>query len=333
MQVSPPSPTAVAAALRRHLKRPIDVTQVQALSAGAASDTFAVDALDGGDVLPLILQRAPNTGPVDGAMSKRLLAEVQSRMFDAGLPVAQVLCALDAEDHLGDGYVMARLEGETLAGRYLRDDAYAHARAQLTRQTAQALANLHALDPAKVKDLPLRTASPVEQIGLLDGLYRSFGAELPVFDLAVSWLKRHQPQGGRTALVHGDFRSGNFIVDHTGLVAVLDWELAHLGDPQEDLGWICVNSWRFGHWQKPVGGFGERDDFYAAYEAAGGAPVDRAATLFWEVLGTLRWGVSCLQLAHQHLSGQVLSVERAAIGRRVSEVEIDLLQLLETGAL
>ena len=69
--------------------------------------------------------------------------------------------------------------------------------------------------------------------------------------------------------MHGDFRHGNLIIGPDGVRAVLDWELAHTGDPMEDLGWICVNSWRFGEIDKPVGGFGTREELFAGYEAAG----------------------------------------------------------------
>jgi len=129
-------------------------------------------------------------------------------------------------------------------------------------------------------------------------------------------------------VVHGDFRLGNLIVDESGLAAVLDWELVHRGDPLEDLGWFCVRAWRFGEDTRPAAGLGSIEDFVASYERAGGGHVDRDALRWWQVLGTLRWGVICQRQAHRHLSGQTRSVELAAIGRRVCENEWDLLELL-----
>jgi aminoglycoside phosphotransferase (APT) family kinase protein len=85
-------------------------------------------------------------------------------------------------------------------------------------------------------------------------------------------------------------------------------------------------------WDRPVGGFGQRDELYAAYEAAGGGPVDRERAAFWEVFGTLKWGIACLQLGDDHVSGRLRNVERAAIGRRVSEVELDLMHLFKFGS-
>src|SRR6185503_12369798 len=133
----------------------------------------------------------------------------------------------------------------------------------------------------------------------------------------------------RPRLVHGDFRTGNYLADESGVTAILDWEGAHLGDPIEDLGWVCVKSWRFGSIDKPAGGFGSREDLWSAYRRAGGAEIDRARAHWWEVFGTVRWGVICLTQAWRHLSGSVKSMELASIGRRAVETEVDLLQLLK----
>ncbi|MGL4542121.1 MAG: phosphotransferase family protein, partial [Polymorphobacter sp.] len=255
----------------------------------------------------------------------------------AGLPVAETVAILEAADGLGDGFVMTRIDGESLAPRYLRLPDYAAARTSMTAQCATALARLHALPRSAFDGLQLNGGSAQALLAKSFAAYRSFGIESPAFDLAFAWLKERLPVTEPTALVHGDFRSGNFIVGadgpDAGLRAVLDWELAHFGEPLEDLGWLCGNAWRFGNWQQPVGGFGEREALYAAYEAAGGAPVDRSAVHMWEVWGTLRWGMSCVMLVSDHLSGRVQSVERAAIGRRISENELDLLYLLKHGSI
>ena len=135
---------------------------------------------------------------------------------------------------------------------------------------------------------------------------------------------------GRQALERYLF--GDPLLNETGVTAILDWEGAHLGDPIEDLGWLCVKSWRFGAIDKPAGGFGSRAELWSAYEQAGGAEVDPARAHWWEVLGTARWGIICHTQAWRHLSGAVKSMELASIGRRAVETEVDLLQLLKQGA-
>ncbi len=263
-------------------------------------------------------------------MPKAVQARLRLRALAAGLPVAAVVAVPKPEDGLGDGFVMERVAGESLAPKYLRLPDYAAARAAMVGQCATALARLHAIPIAEVADLPLTVASPAEARIAMCDLYRSFGVDSPVFDLGFAWLAERMPSSCPTALVHGDFRSGNFLVGPQGLTAILDWELAHLGHPMEDIGWLCTNTWRFGEWRSPVGGFGQRVAFYDAYIAAGGT-LDRDLATAFELWGSLRWGVMCLQLANGHLSGAQPSVELAAIGRRVSETEIDILHILNHG--
>ncbi len=146
--------------------------------------------------------------------------------------------------------------------------------------------------------------------------------------MAFRWLADRVPVDVPPGLVHGDFRNGNLVVASDGVRAVLDWELAHSGDPMEDLGWICVNSWRFGEIDRPVGGFGQREEMFAGYQAAGGAAVDPERVRWWETFGSLKWGIMCMTMYQIFRGGLDRSVERAAIGRRCSETEIDLLNLI-----
>ncbi len=152
-----------------------------------------------------------------------------------------------------------------------------------------------------------------------------------MIDFVARWLLDHLPVEPRMALVHNDFRNGNLMVNERGVVAVLDWELAHIGDPMRDLGWLCTNSWRFGRRDLPVGGFGEYVDLFAGYEAVSGAPVDPAHVLFWEVFGSFWWAVGCLGMAIAFREGPDPTIERATIGRRSSECQVDCVNLLIPG--
>ncbi len=221
---------------------------------------------------------------------------------------------------------MDRVEGETIPRKILRDAPFAAARPKLAHQLGHVLAGIHGLPLAQLPELRRMTAG--KEIADLEREYRGFDWPRPVFELALRWLRERDPGPSQeVTLVHGDFRHGNFIVGAEGVRAVLDWELAHLGDPMEDLGWICVNSWRFGEIDHPVGGFGSREELFAGY-AATGRSVDPARVTFWEVMGMLRWGVMCCGMMQRFRTGPDHSMERAMIGRRASETEIDLLRLL-----
>jgi aminoglycoside phosphotransferase (APT) family kinase protein len=246
--------------------------------------------------------------------------------YDVGVPSPKVLHVLQPNDELGTGFIMERVEGETIPRKILRDQKFVKVRPRLARQCGGILAAIHGIAQPELPELRRMTAKT--EIAQLEQEYRSFDWPRPVFDLALRWLRDHDPgPSEQVTLVHGDFRHGNLIIGPDGVRAVLDWELAHTGDPMEDLGWICVNSWRFGEIDKPVGGFGTREELFAGYEAAGGR-VDPPRVNFWEVMGTLRWGIMCCGMMQRFRIGPEHSMERAMIGRRSSETEIDLLRLL-----
>lgn len=275
---------------------------------------------------PVVLRRTPEQRVrSDLAIPIDMEAELISAAYAAGVPSPRVLHVLTPEDDLGAGFFMERVNGEALGHKIVRDEAFAAVRPRLARQCGEILARIHAL--------PRPGALPVSPIaGIIDALDRQYQSEAwprPVFELAFRWLRDNAPADVAPRVVHGDFRTGNLLIDTDGVRAVLDWELAHAGDPMEDLGWICVNSWRFGAIDHPVGGFGSREDLYAGYETAGGERVDRKRTHFWEVLGTLRWGVICTMSGVALREGLATGLERAMIARRASETELDLLNLLE----
>lgn len=306
------------------------------LSGGASRETWALDVVAADGVRhPLVFR----SGAAGLAAEARLMRAAR----EAGVPVPGVVAAADS-------YVlMERVEGETIPRRILRDEAV---RPLLAGQCGEALAAIHRMplsalpQATDTRDADAGTpAADVQMagprgVGDADGdplaVWRealdAAGEPHPVFELALRRLAATRPESTRRTVVHGDFRNGNLVVGPRGVEAVLDWELAHAGDPLEDLGWLCVKAWRFGS-PLPVGGFGTYDDLLSSYEKASGHPVDREALRWWETFGVLKWGVICVVQARRHLSGEARSVELAAIGRRVCENEWDLLAMLEENPL
>jgi aminoglycoside phosphotransferase (APT) family kinase protein len=298
------------------------------LSGGASQETWSFDIVRPAGNIGAILRRAPQGYGAAPARAAGLNAEatLMQLAHDAGVPSPRVLHVLQPQDELGTGFIMQRVDGETIARKILRDDQFAQARPKLARQLGDVLAGIHGLPLPRLPELRRMTAT--KEIAEFEQDYHTFGWPRPVFELALRWLRDRDPgPSEEVTLVHGDFRHGNLIIGPDGVRAVLDWELAHLGDPMEDLGWICVNSWRFGEIDKPVGGFGAREDLFAGYRSAG-RRVDPDRVMFWEVMGTLRWGLMCCGMMQRFRSSPEHSIERAMIGRRASETEIDLLRLL-----
>jgi aminoglycoside phosphotransferase (APT) family kinase protein len=243
---------------------------------------------------------------------------------EAGVPVPAVVADGSDDEVLGPSWtVTVALAGSSDPAVILAGQDAPGPR-QLIDDLADALASIHRM-PADLAAVPA-VADPLE---LLREWRDRLGEPHPAFELAFRALESERPPRARTALVHGDFRMGNLMVDAGGLSGVLDWELAHIGDPIEDLGWLCVPAWRFGRPDRPAAGLGSREELLDAYARHAGIVVDPAALRWWELAGTLRWGVICVMQAFTHLSGAMRSVEHAVIGRRACEVEWDLLELLD----
>jgi aminoglycoside phosphotransferase (APT) family kinase protein len=331
--------SALAIACARHFGGPTVIETLSRESGGASRQTWRFDALVNGKRHGLVLRRDPpvaamiDASRVEGrfaALDRATEFRVLMAAYRAGVRAPEPLFELAADDGLGEGYVMRRVDGTAIARRLLRDPPYAKARPLIAHQLGEILVRIHATDTATLP--PLQTRQAADQIASLRHSLDLIGQPQPVFELALSWLDRRKPRPvARPVLVHGDYRTGNYLADESGVTAILDWEGAHLGDPAEDLGWLCVKSWRFGAIDKPAGGFGSREALWTAYERAGGGTVDPARAHWWEVLGTARWGIICHNQAWRHLSGATKSMELASIGRRAVETEVDLLQLLRTG--
>lgn len=321
---------ALQTTIKTHFDGLNGIEDLRRLSGGASQEIWSFVATGPGDKRdPLILRRAPGGVAVSYTPSKlRLDSEAQMlrQVEEAGVPVPSVRHIAQPEDNIGAGYIMEFIEGETIARKILREDAFAEIRPKLARQCGEILARIHALPTENFKNHEL--ASGPDQLQRYWSSYEEYDYPHPVFETAFRYLKERMKPCATPRLIHGDFRNGNLIITPDGVRAVLDWELSHLGDPMEDISWICVPSWRYGNIEKPVGGFGEREDLFAGYESAGGAPVDPEQVKTWEIFGALKWGIMCMSMYSAFKNGPDRSVERAAIGRRSSETQIDILKML-----
>ncbi|WP_167772604.1 phosphotransferase family protein [Ramlibacter henchirensis] len=325
----------VEALARRRLGATGPVTDLQTLTAGANKGTWAFRAPVDDRQASFILQRQapsgapdPDAGPDDWVPHLDGTQEFQVMLAaEAGdVPVPHVRHILEPDDGLGEGAVTERIDGETIPARVLRQPELEGARVRMAAQCGRILAGIHRVPVDRLHFL--REFDAQATLDLFQRTLDAVGLPLPPLELALRWARERMPRAPRRSLVHGDFRTGNFIVGPEGIRAVLDWEIAHVGDPMEDLGYLCMRTWRFGG-PGPVGGFGAREELFAAYEKASGLTVDPQEARFWEVVGAMRWALGCVRRAHAWRHQRERKLEFAAVGRRIEEPVYDLLNVIE----
>ena len=299
-----------------------DITALERLTGGASRQMWMVCTNMCGDWSRFVLRMDHPSDPDPEANARE--ARVLTAAHAAGVASPAVLDHSVDPEILGTPYlILTFVEGETLAPRILKDERYAAARDRLPAQLGEAIGRIHgvALDDLALDD----AADPVDS--LLDS-YRATNVDRPALLLGLRELARRKPEPApKRTLVHGDFRMGNLMVDESGLSAVLDWELPHLGDPFEDLGYVCMRAWRFGGPGR-VAGVGDVPEFLEAYAAQTGFRPSEEQLTWWEARATAWWGIGCLRQMQRSVPGHSNELELLAIGRRTSEQEHDLLELL-----
>lgn len=292
-------------------------------SVGANRRTLFLDLVSDGSTRKAVAQiAAPHTlDAANVANEVKLLRAAE----EAGVVVPHILAA----DPESGTVVSSHVEGESIPRRVLRRvEAVPELGPTLTADCGRALAATHRIPTGPLGELPDMSA-PGVYADQMEQLLESLATPHPTFRLGVRWLRRNAiPPVETPVVVHGDFRLGNFLATDHGVSAVLDWELVHLGDPMEDLAWLCLRTWRFGNDALEVGGFGSLAELRAAYEKADGVWREDAFA-WWTVARTLWWGLGLARQAQAYIDGDASSIVLAASGRRVVELEYDLLRLME----
>jgi aminoglycoside phosphotransferase (APT) family kinase protein len=333
----------LAARIEAHIARshgaPVRVKAVAPLPGGACQDNLKVELDEAAGLGARWVLRSDARSSLAGSIDRAKERTVIEAAVAAGVKTPEA--RWPAKDLVREGahaYFLAWREGEAIGRRVVKAPALENARRGLAKELACELAKIHRITPASHPDLldAARAGRPgydPARMGLawlraqMDGLDPS-----PSRELILHWLDDHAPAASEVTLIHGDFRTGNFLVTPEGLSAILDWEFAKWGSPYFDLAWICVRDWRFGQLDRPVGGFAKRSELYPEYEQASGRKLDRHVLLWWEVYGNLAWAVGSVQQALRYISGAESDIELVAIGRRAAEMEFEALRLLERGA-
>ena len=335
----------VEAYLSKRLQGQASIHAMKSLSGGACQDNYLVDLeVEGGDDAGRygLVLRTDAGASLLASLGRPEEFVVAKAAYDNGVLTPRPYWLETDRAAIGKPfYFMERISGKA-TGRYIvKDRELNEVRKNLAQLLAQNLAAIHGVTPESSRDntelakvlgkAPPSGQNDIALAAVQDArdLLSKLPEAHPALELALNWLENNAPATDSPVLIHGDFRTGNFMVSPEGLQGIVDWEFAHWGDRHEDISWLCMRDWRFGKHNKEVGGFANRPEFYNAYEQAAGVPVDETKVRFWEIMGNLRWAVGSVQQAERHLSGADKGIQLAAIGRRCCEMEYEVLRLIE----
>jgi aminoglycoside phosphotransferase (APT) family kinase protein len=308
---------------------PVSVSGTSTSSTGARRQNVLFDATGASRTAALVATITPSglapISSVEAEAAVRTLAEEQ------GVPTPPIRGVCTDDAYVGGPFFLSeRVDGETIPRQIYRLAERTGIGVDIIRALGAGLARLHQVDVEAAATAMGRDvlATPVAAaLGLMRQAVDELLQPEPALSYGLRWLEDHAPaEPDRVVLLHGDARVGNLIVDDSGLQALLDWEGARIGDPMEDPAWTCIRMWRFGNDALIAGGLAGLEEYASGYESGGGT-WDPERLHWWRVCATLRWAVGLAGQVASHLDGSVRNVVMAASGRRVPELEWDLLSL------
>lgn len=288
-----------ATALARYLSpalaggQPVAVENLLRIPGGASRETWMFDARYGGNVEQLIVRIDPPASLLE--TDRETEFALYSAFAGSAVPVPRMrLMEPDGSILGGAFFVMDRIGDCESTPRLLLEPAFDGLRAGIAYRMYEILADIHALDWSAhglahlAEGITCETSWRHE----LDHWERVIDENeiepQPIIRAGIRWLRANPPPPARhLAVVHGDFRVGNFLYRKDGsIVGVLDWEMGHIGDPLEDIAWSCAQAFRWAN--DYPGGIVSREDVIANYERAAGITVDRDALHWWDVFSDVK---------------------------------------------
>lgn len=314
----------------------VSITAMRRLSGGAIQENWSLDvSLAGGELngAQEWVLRADAISAVSDSHSRPQEFALLKAVFDAGVTVPEPILLGDKSVFGRDFFIMKRVKGLAAGFKIVRDPTLGGDKEKLAERIGEEMAKIHTVLPPRVElaFLPEPNARPALSFiqasrAYLDKHHTPF----PALEWGLRWLEINAPETPQLVLTHRDFRTGNYMVDESGLTAVLDWEFAAWSDPLDDIGWFCAKCWRFGQNAKEAGGISSREALYRGYERISGKKIDPASIFYWEVFAHMRWAMIAIRQGERQVSGTELSLELALTAHVVPELELEILRM--TGA-
>jgi aminoglycoside phosphotransferase (APT) family kinase protein len=308
----------------------VEVARAERLSGGAVQQNWRIDALvDGGehDGAQRWVLRTDAEASLIVSLDRTAEFGVVSAAYAGGVKVAAPIARCESRDIIGSQFVLqAYVIGEAQGRRLTRDPGVADWGPTVARELGQELAKIHRIrtDNADLSFLPQPMISPAKsEVARLRAALDSAADPRPALEYALTWLHDHDPGSEDLTLVHGDFRTGNYLVADGHLSAILDWEFAHWGDPHEDIGWFTARCWRFGMIDHPAGGIANLAPFLEGYRSLAQTAIDESQLLYWQILAAAKWATIAVLQGDRYRTGGENSLELALTGLMVTELELE----------
>lgn len=242
------------------------ITGLRRLTGGTSHESWAFDAETPAGKRPLVIRRDFSAEQLDLGLTGELA--LLRALHIAGLPVPRPVAG-------GDDYIISeRFNAGDIRKAMARDECDC---GTLGVALVAIQAQLHGFDWAAGLSHVL---APRDEVAHWTHTAAEYARHPdPLLAATIAWLRANAPTDAPRCLIHGDFKTNNLVAGENGRLAIIDWELAHIGDPLEDLAWTML-------WQTPhdlVGGMLTPDDYLAAYQRATGIPIDRSRLAYWQL--------------------------------------------------
>ena len=310
----------------------VTISNAQRLAGGAVQENWRLDVEVAGGVRAgrhAWVLRTDANARIAVSLDRESEAKVLRAAHAAGVLVAEPIAIAGSDGPLGKPFVIqAWIEGTAQARRIVRDPDLPRFGDSLARELAGQLAAIHAVQPPhpELAGLPIPLQAPAKaEVARLRAALGGASEPRPALEYVLAWLDAHAPPARPLVLVHGDFRTGNYMIGEGRLTGVLDWEFAHWGDANEDIGWLAARCWRFGNDALVAGGIAPLAVFLDAYAAAAGRVVPMDAVRYWQIMAAAKWATIAVLQGDRFRVGGEARLELALTGLMPAEMEHDAL--------
>lgn len=331
----------IAAFVEQQSGRPVRLGPLKRYAVGFSWLTLGVpvQGIDGDDgVHELILRLGPDYG-LFAPYSAMPQVLAMRTLEGSAVPVPRVYWYSDDASLLGAPFLFCeKVSGSAVVpwvspGSPPLEEGY---RKRLGEQFIDALAALHQVDwrtkpiVDMAADITEGNAARVAVNFWEAQIQRWAMRPYPMVEWAIRWLKDRCPVAPRVSIIHGDYRTGNFLETDGRITSILDWELVHLGDPHEDLGWASLPTYMGG--SKLICRLAEPDWFYERYERGAGFPVSQASVRYYRALSLLKLAATHMAAARCFEEGRFNDMRMPAMGSQIATALRQLDKAIEVAA-